>query len=120
MTTWLITGVPVNEPYPCRCRRGRCRGPQDTDHPAYWCPCYGRTDGLDTLPDWCCAWQWLANQADLPTDRPPTDAAATFIPPPRREAQPCGLCGSQNARPYLCGWRCDEHSPAAMRGVPHG
>jgi hypothetical protein len=32
-------------------------------------------------------------------------------PPPL----PCTLCGAEPARLYPDGWRCDLHSPAAMR-----
>jgi hypothetical protein len=38
--------------------------------------------------------------------------------PRRRVAQPCGHCNvpcGQPARLYPCGWRCDDHSPGAIR-----
>ncbi len=33
---------------------------------------------------------------------------------PRSKARVCNICGAE-ARLYVCGPRCDEHSPAAMR-----
>ncbi len=33
---------------------------------------------------------------------------------PHGKPRTCDLCGAE-ARLYVCGGRCDEHSPAAMR-----
>lgn len=40
---WFIAGAPLHARYPCRCTLGR-RCNTDSNHPAYRCPCYGRTD----------------------------------------------------------------------------
>ena len=32
---------------------------------------------------------------------------------------PCpGSCGRTDTRPYACGWRCPEHTPARLAGQP--
>ena len=46
---WIITGTPVDQPYPCRCHEAR----YGTCSPKY-CPCVGRLD-LVNLPEKCCA-----------------------------------------------------------------
>jgi hypothetical protein len=32
-----------------------------------------------------------------------------------RTKQPCEVCASEQSRPYLTGWLCDNHSPSAMK-----
>lgn len=52
---WVVTGTLTGAPYPCRCHRnGKCRGPHNTDHKAYWCPCAGRPDAAK-MHAGCCA-----------------------------------------------------------------
>lgn len=54
---WLIAGTWTHTRYPCRCdKKRRCRTSANDPHghPAYWCPCWGRTD-VDDLPIPCCA-----------------------------------------------------------------
>lgn len=52
------------------------------------------------------------------------DIKALLAAPPRPviRTHECGAgvtpCGAP-ARPYPCGWRCDDHSPAAMRAAIH-
>lgn len=63
---WLIAKTPVDRPYPCRCWLGkRCR--TTSDHAAYLCPCWGRTD-LDHLPSHCCAKRATTREEAHPDD----------------------------------------------------
>lgn len=49
----------------------------------------------------------LAGQVAIDIDRPPAEEK----PPPSCEhGNP--RCHAQPARPYACGWKCDEHQPA--------
>jgi hypothetical protein len=59
-----------------------------------------------------------------------TSTTPDLTPPPRPVVRrnECGAladrnvptvhCGAQ-ARPYACGWRCEDHKPGATRPTPH-
>jgi hypothetical protein len=44
---WFVAKTPASKPYPCMCGSGRRCGGK-------YCPCWGRTDHTDQMPNRCC------------------------------------------------------------------